>query len=128
MKEILKKIPFFAQLGEEDLLSIVENVTMDYFQAGHTIFKEGELGDKMYVIKSGQVEVLRNNAQISILKENDFFGEMALVSEEPRNATLKALTDVEVMILKKDDFTKLISTSPSIASMVSYEVVRRTNK
>jgi CRP-like cAMP-binding protein len=128
MKEILKKIPFFAQLGEEDLLAIVENVTMDYFQAGHTIFKEGEAGDKMYVIKSGQVEVLRNGAQINTLKENSFFGEMALVSDEPRNATVKALSDVEALILKKDDFKKLLASSPSIASMVSYEVVKRINK
>jgi CRP-like cAMP-binding protein len=127
MIQILKKIPFFNDLGDEDLQMIAEKVRMDYFPADHIIFKEGDPGDKMYVIKRGQVQVIRNNTILTLLKDNAFFGEMALVSNEPRNATVKTVTDLEVLILDKYDFKCLLETNRNMASVISYEVVKRTN-
>ena len=127
MIEILKNIPFFAQLGEADLKQIAENVKMDYFPAEHVIFTENDQGDIMYVIKRGQVQVIRDSTILAVLKDGAFFGEMALVSDEHRNATLKTVTDVEVLTLKKEDFMHLMETNSNIASLVSYEVVKRSN-
>lgn len=127
MIEILKNIPFFSELGEEDLKQIAANIQMDYFPAEHVIFKEGDPGEIMYIIKRGQVQVLRDNTILAVLKDGDFFGEMALVSEDLRNATIKTVSDVEVLTLKKADFIRLIETNPTIASRVSYEVVKRAN-
>jgi CRP-like cAMP-binding protein len=127
MIEILKKIPFFNDLGDEDLQMIAEKVRMDYFPADHIIFKEGDSGDKMYVIKRGQVQVIRNNTILTLLKDNAFFGEMALVSNEPRNATVKTVTDLEVLILDKHDFKRLLESNRNMASVISYEVVKRAN-
>ena len=127
MKEILKNIPFFADLSDEDLSAIIEKVQMQYFDANHVIFNEGDTGDYMYIIKRGQVQIIRNNTILATLSDNQFFGEMALVSDEPRNATAKTVTDVEVLMLNKNDFKNLIQTNPSIASIVSYEVVKRAN-
>lgn len=127
MKEILKNIPFFADLSDEDLSAIIEKVQMQYFDANHVIFNEGDTGDYMYIVKRGQVEVIRNNTILATLSDNQFFGEMALVSDESRNATVKTVTDVEVLMLNKNDFKNLIQTNPSIASIVSYEVVKRAN-
>ena len=127
MIEILKKIPFFSELSEEDLQQIAEKVKMEYFPADHTIFNEGDTGEIMYVIKRGQVQVIRENAILATLSDNAFFGEMALVSDEPRNATIKTVTDVEVLTLGKEDFKYLLETNPEIASTVSYEVVKRAN-
>ncbi len=127
MIEILKSVPFFAELGEADLKQIAENVKMDYFPAEHVIFQENDPGDIMYIIKRGQVQVVRDNTILAVLKDGAFFGEMALVSSEPRNASVKTVTDVEVLTLKKDDFMHLMETNSNIASMVSYEVVKRAN-
>ena len=127
MEEILKNIPFFAELTEEDLQAVIDNIKMEYFDADHVIFEEGAEGDMMYVIKRGQVQVIRENAILAVLKDGQFFGEMALVSEEPRNATIKTVTDVEVLTLNKYDFRRLLETNPNIASIVSYEVVKRSN-
>ena len=127
MKQILQNIPFFADLEENDLQAIIEKVQMQYFDANHVIFNEGDTGDYMYIIKRGQVQVIRNNTILATLSDNQFFGEMALVSDEPRNATVKTVTDVEVLTLNKDDFKKLLESNPSIASIVSYEVVKRAN-
>lgn len=127
MIEILKNIPFFSTLQEADLQQIAENVKMEYFPADHVIFNEGDAGDLMYVIKRGKVQVIRGQAEIAQLEDGGFFGEMALVSDEPRNATVKTLTDLEVMTIAKDDFKNLMATNAGIAVTVSYEVVKRAN-
>ena len=92
MIEILKQIPFFAELSDEDLEAIGEKVKMQYFGADQVIFEEGDYGEEMYIIKRGKVQVLRDFSIIAELSDNAFFGEMALVSEEPRNATIKAMS------------------------------------
>ena len=128
MIEILKQIPFFAELAAEDLEAIGQRIQMQYFGAGQTIFEQGDYGEEMYIIKRGQIQVLRDFSIIAELDSHAFFGEMALVSDEPRNATVKALTDVEALVLKKEDFRQLLETKPTIASAVSYEVVKRANQ
>ena len=127
MIEILKNIPFFSELSDEDLQKIVEKIKMEYFPANHTIFNQGDEGGVMYVIKRGEVQVIRDDTILAVLKDNSFFGEMALVSDEPRNAKVNTVTDVEALTLSKDDFKRLLETNSSIASIVSYEVVKRAN-
>lgn len=127
MKEILKNIPFFSELSDIDLDAIISKIEMQYFAADYTIFEEGTPGDIMYIIKRGQIQVLRDSTIVATLTDGQFFGEMALVSDEPRNATVKTVTDVEVLTLKKDDFRSLLADNASIASIVSYEVVKRAN-
>lgn len=128
MIEILKQIPFFAELSDEDVNAIGQKVQMQYFGPNQVIFEQGDYGEEMFIIKRGQVQVLRNEAMIAELSDHAFFGEMALVSDEPRNATVKAKGDVEALVLKKDDFRQLLETIPTIASAVSYEVVKRANE
>lgn len=128
MIQILKNVPFFAHLPEADLEAISKTIVMEYYPAGHVVFSEGDSGDKMYVIKSGSVEVIRDGAIIAELGQDRFFGEMALVSDLPRNATIQVKTDAELLVLKKEDFHRLLKTNPTIATMVSYEVVKRTNE
>lgn len=128
MIEILKAIPFFSQLSDEDLEAIGKIIQMQYFGPDQVVFEEGDYGEEMYIIKRGKVAVLRDFSQIAELTDHAFFGEMALVSEEPRNATIRAITDVEALVLKKDDFRHLLETVPSIATEVSYEVVKRANQ
>lgn len=127
MIEIIKQIPFFSGLSEEDLQAIGQKVQLQYFGPDQVIFEEGDYGEEMYIIKRGKVQVLRDFAVLAELEDHAFFGEMALVSEEPRNASVRALTEVEALVLKKEDFRALLESKPSIASVVSYEVVKRSN-
>ena len=128
MIEILKKIPFFAELSDEDLDAIGQKVEMQYFGPEQVIFEEGDYGEKMYIIKRGKVQVVRDFNILAVLSDNAFFGEMALVSEEPRNATIKAVEETEALVLNKEDFRRLLESKPSIAEVVSYEVVKRANQ
>lgn len=127
MIEILKKIPFFKDLSDDDLNMIAERIEMQYFPENYIIFNNGDVGNIMYIIKRGKVQVIREKNVLATLEDGQFFGEMALVSDEIRNAKIITLTDVELLSIKKEDFTELLKNNTSIASLVSYEVVKRSN-
>lgn len=63
--------------------------------------------------------------EVANLSDNDFFGEMAILSEKPRNATAKTMEDCEVFVLKKEDFIKLVASNPNMASRISSEFLKR---
>ena len=114
---ILEKIPLFKDLTEESGKLITSNITLEYFPTNHTIFNKGDQGDAMYIIKKGQVKIFQGSTEdpdeqtlLAELTDNDFFGEMALVSNSPRNASAMTMAESEVFVLKKDDFYKLIDS------------------
>ncbi|MEI4861406.1 cyclic nucleotide-binding domain-containing protein, partial [Klebsiella pneumoniae] len=78
--------------------------------------RQGDPGDKLYIIRSGSAEVLvakeGDSRQVATLGQGDFFGEAALISGEPRNATVRALEALETYTLGKDDFKHVIESSP----------------
>lgn len=124
---ILQKIPVFKELTEEDHREILPHIVLNYFPADQVIFNKGDSGDKMYIIKEGQVMIFdpEETRQIAVLNNNDFFGEMALVSNDLRNASVKAMEDSMIFTLHKDDFRKLISSNPNMASKISTEYIQR---
>lgn len=123
---ILKTVPLFQTLTEEEHESIIAHITMQYFPAGHTLFEKGSLGDAMYIIKSGHVRISSTQGELATLKEGDFFGEMALISNEPRNATAQTLSETEIFVLNKEDFISLMEKSPQIAEKVQEAYAMRT--
>lgn len=130
---ILKKIPLLADLTEEEHKEIINNIVLNYFPAGYTLFHEGDPDGSMYIIKHGMVKISRKNvagveAEIAVLSDNDFFGEMALVLSEPRNATATIIADCELFELKKADFLKLMESSPTMANKISTEFQGRVKK
>ena len=134
LSQVLKKIPLFSTLDETLHQDIIKHIVLMYYPAKYTIFKEGDAGDALYILKTGQVKVLKAPREagdlpekLAEIGENGFFGEMALVSEMPRNATVQTITDSEVFILNKADFKKLLDTNSKLAEQVSATVVSRLN-
>lgn len=131
---ILQKIPVFSDLNEQEHQEIIRNIMMNYFPVGYVFFREGDKGDAgMYIIKTGMVKITRTGPyktddEVAILSANEFFGEMALVLEEPRNATATAISDCEVFQLSKEDFNKLMQSSPVLANKISVEFIAREKK
>ncbi len=128
---ILKKIPLLEELNEADHRLIIEHITLEYFPKNHIIFKENDPGNAVYIIKHGavriyhQAETAYEEQEVAHLSDNDFFGEMAIISEKPRNATAQATEESEVFVLKKDDFIQLVSSNPNIANHISKEFLSR---
>lgn len=128
---ILRKIPLFAELNDDENKAVISKITMDYFPENHLLFKEGDSGDKMYVIKNGIVRIFHEGVsasfdkEVAMLGDNDFFGEMSLISDTPRNATAKVVEASQLFILSKAAMLELISENPSIAAKISNEFLRR---
>jgi CRP-like cAMP-binding protein len=129
---ILERVPFFKGLNEESTNLIVNKITLEYYPADHLLFSQGDKGDTMYIIKKGQVKIFQGPKDdkdeqivLATLADNSFFGEMALVSEKPRNASAITLEESEIFILKKDDFYNLITNNPSLAEQISSEFIHR---
>ncbi|MBI2463367.1 cyclic nucleotide-binding domain-containing protein [Candidatus Peregrinibacteria bacterium] len=127
---ILKKIPLFETFNEMDYEKIVKNITLQYYPPRHVIFAEKDQGDALYIIKSGKVRIFHPVGQdegekVADLKENDFFGEMSLFSEEKRNASAITETECELFKLLKKDFCELLLKDENMASRLSSEFIRR---
>lgn len=125
---ILKKIPLFNELTEEDHAEIIKHITMQYFPADYTLFNEGDMGDKLYILKSGMVKIFHSgdpDNAVAMLGPNEFFGEMALFEDRPRSASAITTAESEVFLLEKADFYDLVLKNQSIAGKLSEEFLNR---
>lgn len=99
------------------------------YRTGEMIVRQGEVGDCMYVIQSGKVEVVRESGtgqvRLAELGEGDFFGEMALFDRDVRSATVRPLGEVRVLTIDKKMFLRKIHEDPSLAFRVMEKMSRR---
>jgi CRP-like cAMP-binding protein len=101
------------------------------FAKGKTIFKEGDQGDEFFVIVRGRVEIRSGNRHYETVGEDGIFGEMALIDDSPRSATVVALTDVTLAPIKENQFLFLVKNAPFFALSVMRVLahrLRRQNK
>ena len=98
------------------------------YSNGKVIVRQGEMGDRMFVIQSGRVRVTRTvdgrEIELAELKEGDFFGEMAIIDRETRSATVSAVGDVRLLSIDKKNFLRRIHEDPSLA----YRVLQRMSQ
>jgi len=111
--EFLRPIDLFKTLTPRQLTDVAEEMTKRHYAAGEIIMREGEPGEEFMLISEGEVEVIRAEHEVARLGPGDFFGEVALISGEPRNATVVAVTEVDTYVLGKTDFQTAIATSQS---------------
>lgn len=129
-ESLLQSVPIFAALEPRLLSALAQHLSVQSFSAGDTIITAGEMGDKLYIIHRGQVEVLGNDPiarerRLATLREGDHFGEMALLQEGPRTATVRATTPLEVFTLSKMDFNGLLAAVPQLRALFEQIVSQR---
>jgi len=93
------------------------NIRNQHFEPGDVVFHQGDLGDSVYVIRSGECEVSRDSRCIATLAAGEYFGEMAVMNDQSRNATIRAKTAVDVLLIPKDDFARLGENLPAFADV-----------
>jgi len=132
---ILKQVPLFSSLDENLHWEIIEHIVLMYYPANYVIFKENDEGDALYIIKKGTIQIYNEPKEegdlpknIAEINQGGFFGEMALVSDQPRNASAKTTVESEVFILSKGDFKKLLDSNSALAEQISAAVIERTNE
>ena len=98
------------------------------FAKGDTIFREGEQGDEFFVVVRGKVEIRSGDRRLETLGPKDIFGEMALIDDSPRSATVVALTDVTVAPIKEKQFLFLVRHMPMFALKVMRVLAKRLRR
>jgi len=114
-------------LDEEQLKLLVPSTRIEEFGAGEVIIHEGESGNTFYILLRGHVEVLERDGsgQLRAVRHTDdrsadnFFGEISLLTGQPRTTTIRALTDIEVLEVDRDGFSRLFKAKPDAASIIA---------
>ena len=132
LRKVLQSTHFFQALKMTELDELIGHLRMVRVQKGYEIVKQGDPGDAFYLIASGKVSVWVKKgfkkSKVAELGPDDFFGEMALISQEPRNATVVAEDISELFILQRHDFDQILMKNPSIAQQLKKTFQERKEK
>ena len=125
----LRKSPLFEGLKDDELKQLMDNAKPVSLRAGEVLMKQGDPGDTAHIVVSGGFEITKQSGQslikIDVRCEGEIIGEMALLSQAPRSATVTATTDSETLCISKKVFDNLLQTSPSAAVAVLHWIMAR---
>ena len=131
---LLKGVDLFSELTEEQLGLLANLFVVQDFNRDETVVLEGDCSMKaLYLIASGTVQVYMTGVDgretiLSFLERGDFFGEMSLIDGEPRSASVRTVTDAQLMIIHREPFLTLIRQTPEIAMSLLSEMSKRLRK
>ena len=131
--EILKKVPFFSVLKDREILAVIPMFKEKKFARNSVIFTQEEEGNTFFFIIDGRVKVVilsRGGREVilAILGKHDFFGEMSLIDDMPRSATLIALEDTSIIFLKREDFLAKLIKYPEMTLRLMQEMSKRIRR
>ncbi|MDH5719045.1 MAG: cyclic nucleotide-binding domain-containing protein [Spirochaetia bacterium] len=126
-KNIIEKIPMFKGASQEMIKALVLELKPVVFTPGDLVVEKGEIGEVMYFISKGDLEVLAepNNKVVASLSEGNFFGEIALLESSPRTATIRAADYCDLYMLHKNAFEKVLKDYPDFASQIRKQAAKR---
>ncbi len=117
--ELLRKVSLFSGIEPAKLKLLAFTSERLNFDKGQSLMRQGEMGDAAYLILSGEADVLTDTAdglvKVASIGRNGFVGEMAILRDQPRTATVTAATEVSTLRITKESFFQLIEDSPKIA-------------
>jgi CRP/FNR family cyclic AMP-dependent transcriptional regulator len=123
--QALKRVPLFDGLSRKELAQLAKVSEDLEVEPGKVLCKEGETGHEFFVIVDGNVNVTRNGRRVATRDGGDFVGEIALVEEMPRTATVTAETPVRLFVLTRKDFRHLLDQQPAVERKVLRALARR---
>ena len=106
---ILKGVNLFSGLSGEEVFQIAQIAIEERYLAEEVIFREGDVGDSMFIIIDGSVSVYNQKKEITTLIKGECFGEMALLDREPRSGSIRTVTDTAVLKIDEESFYELVS-------------------
>ncbi len=131
--KLLRTFPVFADLNEDELKIIIEMMVLRRFRRNNLIIFEDDVGNSLFVIKKGRVKISRissdgSEAILAILGQADFFGELSVIDGLGRSASVTSIDDVELLMLRRNDFLQLLERIPKIAITLLKELAGRIRK
>jgi CRP-like cAMP-binding protein len=126
---LLKKIQLFKPFAEAELAGLAERMTMRQFAPGAQVITAGDPGQSMFLLSEGLTSVLvkgeDGEVDVATLRPGDFFGEMSLLTGDPRSATIMALSDTVAFEIDKEDLIPLLDANPDAAELLAVAVADR---
>ncbi len=123
--ELIKKVPLFSKLSKKELEQVAHIADELDLPAGKLMAEEGDRGREFFVLLEGEADVTKGDKSINTMREGDFFGEIALVTQMPRTASVRATTDVRVLVVTERDFGSLMKHSPEVSRGVAEALAER---
>ena len=129
MFEVLRTVPLFSELPEADLRALCKDAEGVNLLAGEDLFAEGDSGDKAYVVTEGKLEVVKastgREVLLNVLGPGEVVGEMALLEDRPRMASVRARDDSKMVSIRKDQLDHLLKTSLGATRALFYSILGR---
>ncbi|MGH8737549.1 MAG: cyclic nucleotide-binding domain-containing protein, partial [Burkholderiales bacterium] len=127
---MLRAVPLFSSVPDEQLRTLATVVTRKSVARSATVMVAGDLTDSLYIILAGRLKVMMSDADgkeviLSILGPGEFFGEMGLIDDSPRSASVVAIEPCELLSIAKRDFGKCLADNFEMAMAVMRGLVRR---
>ena len=123
--ELIKDVPLFAGCSKKELEKIAHIADEIDLPEGKELARQGAPGREFFVLLEGSVEVTRDGRFVDTMTDGDYFGEVALVSDEPRNATVTATSPVRALVVTDREFRMLLKESPEIEAKVNAALADR---
>lgn len=124
----LASVPLLAGLEPRVLRRLADIGKRRTYQAGETIVREGTTATALYIVLSGHARVERGGTKVAEIHGKDFFGELALIEEHPRTATIIATEPTECLLFPAWEFTSLLDEHPEIAVPIMRELIARSHR
>jgi MFS family permease len=122
---LLRSINLFAPLPSAVLESLAGALIPLRVEAGREVFRQGEVGDRYYIVADGEVEIVADGRVVAVTEPGGYFGEIALLRDVPRTATVRAKSDVELRALERDDFIAAVTGHAASAEAADSVVAAR---
>jgi CRP/FNR family transcriptional regulator, cyclic AMP receptor protein len=130
--DLLRKIPLFAKIDPSKLKLLAFTSERLTYGAGQELFHQGDVGDKAYIIIDGEADVLVDTPSgelaVAKLKQNDLVGEIAILINVPRTATVRAESELTTLAISKDQFFRMIGEFPDMAVEIMRELAHRLER
>ena len=127
----LRSVPLFRDLSGNDLTIVNDIAAEKSFNRGDLVVEEGGAGDSLYIILDGNMRVVKGKeggTTLAVLHEREAFGEMSILDDEPRSATVEAQTDARLLEIRQSDFQRLLVARPKMALALFRTLSQRLRK
>jgi len=124
-EEFLARVPIFSACTPEEIAAIAEVAQESFYDTGQIVVTQGTPGQAFYLVMEGRVEYLRDGSVLGAFGPGEFFGEMSLLDEAPRSATVRAVEQTSCLMLSSWDFKALLLKKPQIAVKLLEVLSRR---
>ncbi|MBI3892021.1 MAG: cyclic nucleotide-binding domain-containing protein, partial [Candidatus Wallbacteria bacterium] len=130
----LRKVPLFKELDEASLVFLASHVEILEVAPNEVLYREREPGDALYIVDSGELSITKvidwddmSEKVLAVVGKDAFFGEMSLLDNEPRSASVKAITASRLLIVRRTNFLQLLQQSAVVATKLLLSIIKTVN-